>query len=708
MLAAGTRVSAKRAGRAEAEVARDKTVGWRFFPGIAHKSQEPNMIRNTIFWMLLGCFTHAAVTSAEEITLIHIGDTHYNTGSDDFEAQREQFQRLIDCMNALPGTPYPQEVGGSVGRPMGVFIVGDLTESRQADFDVLAEDWGLKGGDGRLDFPVFEGAGNHDGPPSTHPRGDVRRAIIARNPHRPHLASLSENQLHYSLNYQGVHFVQLNEYAGLDSDERYSGNRAYNRKGQAYGNPAEESLQFLKQTLAEHVGDSGRPVILFQHYGFDGWPLNPWGDELAWWTEEQALRLWETIEGYNVIALMVGHDHSHNVMQWNGIPVYHMDAVRGYAVYRITGEELVRVVRYPQEGRWGPVHRQSTSVFAGPPDELVQGPYLVYNNDPSNMTLLWRTERPSKTTLRWGRENFRLELGEVQVEPYEEGDGLYRVTLTDLEPNTRYVYQLQVGNQFAPGMFYTAPAPDADRVKFLIYGGTGQGVAEHERISQALYDKIYEDPAYHSLLLHAGDWVPQIDRLSAWDAHFFNRSARHTRYVQARLPIVGAVGLHQGNTELFQQLFPFPYAGAAYHSFRYGPVHVTVMDALADYSEGSDQYQWLVDDLKNATAPWKILVHTGRHALEHESPAGEAARKGLHSLCEEHEVSLVIDGTSRGYAHTRVGSVQYLGLGPAPSEREDEPDTLFFGALQIEGSTLNLEVFDDAGQRVETVERTAE
>jgi cytolysin (calcineurin-like family phosphatase) len=29
-------------------------------------------------------------------------------------------------------------------------------------------------------------------------------------------------------------------------------------------------LQFLAEDLASEVGDSGRPVILMQHYGFDG------------------------------------------------------------------------------------------------------------------------------------------------------------------------------------------------------------------------------------------------------------------------------------------------------------------------------------------------------------------------------------------------------------------------------------------------------
>ncbi len=647
-----------------------------------------------------------ALAEENEITFIHIGDTHYNTRSDNFEEQRERFRNVIAAMNELPGTPYPRAVGGVAGTPMGVFVVGDLTESRQSDFDAFAEDWGLKGGDGLLDFPLYEGAGNHDGPPSTHPRGDVRRSIIERNPNRPHLTALSDNKLHYALDYKGVHFVQLNEYAGIDNDQRYPGNQAYNRKGQSYGNPAELSLQFLEKTLAENVGDSGRPVMLFQHYGFDGWPLNPWGDALAWWTEEQALRLWEAIEPYNVIAILVGHDHSHNVMQWNGIPVYHMDALRGFAVYRLREDEMVRVVRNPSSREWGPVHRQSTDINAAMPDELLQGPYLIYNDDPSQMTVLWRTSEKTDVQFRWGREHFRYELGTVEVEPHNEELNLYRITLTDLEPNTRYTYQLKVGGKYAPGMFYSAPAKDADKVKFLVYGATATGHAEQENISKALYAKIYEDPAYHSLLIHAGNWLPRIDRIRDWDQQFFarHRAIRHARYMQARMPLMGTVGKRAGDTALFRELFPYDYAGGNYHSFRYGPVHVTVMDPYEDFSRNSPQYQWLAADLAETDAPWKILIFNGPESWQAGGPAATRARNLLQPLLEEHGVKLVIDGSTAGYNRTAFGEIEYVGLGAeAAPQRRDAAYTMHFGTVQVEDGTLTLEIFDDSGEKVDTL-----
>lgn len=661
-----------------------------------------------VLLVLLSCSVQKAdaYPQDDEITFIHIGDTHYNTRSDDYQEQRERFSRTIEIMNRIPGTPYPEELGGSVGTPFGVFVVGDLTESRQSDFDSFVEDWGLKGGDGLLDFPVYEGAGNHDGPSSTHPGGYVRRAIIERNPERPHLASLSENELHYSLDYKGVHFVQLNEYAGPENDIRYPGNPAYNRKGRAYGNPAELSLQFLEKTLSENVGNSGRPVVILQHYGFDGWPLSPWGDELAWWTEEHALRLWETIAGYNVIAILVGHGHNHSILDWNGIPVFQMDSYRGFGVYRIRDGELVRVVRNLEDDSWGEVSRgYSTSVFAGRPEELVQGPYMVYRDDPSEMTLLWRTDREMEVELRWGRTGFQFESGEKLASPVDNEYNLYRAVLTDLDPNARYTYQLKMGEKYELGMFYSAPDHNADRVKFMIYGSTAAGKPEHENISSALYDKIFDDPAYHSFLMHTGNWVPRVSSISSWDVNYFFYGSEkpYPAYIHKRMPVMGPAG-HESGTSLAEKLFPYNYAEGPWYSFRYGPVHVTVIDPFSDLEEGSPQYEWLVNDLDSAEAPWSIVVAGSDLSDGKGHSESTHVYEAVSHICGEYGVDLLIGRSSEGYSRGRVGNTEYVGIGAGQYLPGPGSHRMYFATVQVEDGILSLQVFNDKGEAVPTLE----
>ena len=411
----------------------------------------------------------SAEPGGRDVTFLHISDQHYSA-----EPEGDSLAATIKAMNALPGTAYPAALGGEVTKLRGVILTGDLTNSGSPeDWQKFTAHWGLTGKEGLVQYPVYEGAGNHDGAPSSTSKdrvGYVRRQIIERNKDRVGVVNRSENGLHYSWDWDDVHFVQLNEYAGLDDDERYPGNNEYGRKRQSYGNPAEMSLQFLEQDLASQVGDSGRPVILAQHYGLFGFALHPWGDKEAWWTEEHALRLWEIIEGYNVISILAGHDGSENVFEWHGIQNRHMDDAVRFGVYRITDDKMTVAKRNSESGKWENIWMQSTNINSSLPPELVQGPYLVYPGELGEMTVCWRTNSNISCTLKWDDDQFFYKDGIVEVEPYDKDRHLYKYTITDLKPNSSVNYTLEINGKYAPGMFYAAPA-GSDKVKFFVDGG---------------------------------------------------------------------------------------------------------------------------------------------------------------------------------------------------------------------------------------------
>lgn len=82
-------------------------------------------------------------------------------------------------------------------------------------------------------------------------------------------------------------------------------------------------MAFLKQDLAEQIGDSDRPVVLFWHYGLRGWGLD------KWWTEEDLASLKSALAGYNVILIIHGHEHRYERYEWAGY-----DVVMAPAPYR--------------------------------------------------------------------------------------------------------------------------------------------------------------------------------------------------------------------------------------------------------------------------------------------------------------------------------------------------------------------------------------
>ena len=94
-------------------------------------------------------------------------------------------------MNALPGTEYPQEIGGGkVGVPRGVLHNGDITnDAKEKQWQMFVRDYGLTGKEGRLKYPVYETFGNHDGGPGLV----VRKAIKERNRGRVGLTEISAN-----------------------------------------------------------------------------------------------------------------------------------------------------------------------------------------------------------------------------------------------------------------------------------------------------------------------------------------------------------------------------------------------------------------------------------------------------------------------------------------------------------------------------------
>jgi cytolysin (calcineurin-like family phosphatase) len=230
-----------------------------------------------------------------------VSDSHYG------KSDRAKNIATVARLNRMEGAGLPGWLTGKVGKPLGVIHCGDVLDSpSDSAYRMFEEDYGLTG-EARLKMPVYETFGNHDGGLAQ----TVRQATIRRNPMRPGLAAISENGLHYSWDWNGVHFVNLGSYPGnewIDS----CGWCHY------FKDPFREPLysrNFLRHDLARNVGASGRPVVLVQHYGWDDFSK-------LWWTRPDMDSLAEVIRPYHVIGIFHGHSHAVEHRTWNGIPVW--------------------------------------------------------------------------------------------------------------------------------------------------------------------------------------------------------------------------------------------------------------------------------------------------------------------------------------------------------------------------------------------------
>jgi hypothetical protein len=261
-------------------------------------------------------------------------------------------------------------------------------------------------------------------------------------------------------------------------------------------------------------------------------------------------------------------------------------------------------------------------------------PYMIYENNPASMTVLWQDDATESNVISWGTDT-SYALGSATISEYGT-DHQHKYQIPGLDPATKYFYKVEAtagGTLYGAGSFTTAPATSANAVKFLAYGDTR---SQPFVMDAVVREMRMVDPSFKTIAIQAGDWVVN-DNDTYWGSstgtpsgttnEWFNNNAE-TQGFLSEIPVNGVKGNHEqsggisGYSKYFPKYYPFPYQFATenatnpgyfnklYWSFDYGPVHFTVVDQYTTpYTVGSDQYNWLVNDLRTTTKPWKVLLY---------------------------------------------------------------------------------------------------
>jgi len=270
--------------------------------------------------------------------------------------------RHVAALNGIAGRQWPAEIGGvatglrsaggRIAAPLGLVTGGDITDDGGGQVTEPSEGTQLlqfsqryqQGvGPDRVHMPVYVGLGNHDldqnGPP---PHVDWYRRELRDYVEINHRAGVffkppvpaTEYDIDtdcYSWDWGGLHLVQTHRFAG-DT-----------------GHGAVSSLPWLKQDLATYAGD-GRPVVLFQHYGWDSFSTERWDPDGRtyddqgngpphWWSDADRQALLAAIKGYNVVGVFHGHQHEvPMIYQRDGLDIVKPKAafMGGFALARVT------------------------------------------------------------------------------------------------------------------------------------------------------------------------------------------------------------------------------------------------------------------------------------------------------------------------------------------------------------------------------------
>ncbi|MEI9418415.1 LysR family transcriptional regulator [Mesorhizobium sp. Cs1321R2N1] len=282
------------------------------------------------------------------------GDVSRLLQDDEIDAALERPLEVPDWVSSTPLFHSPFAI--IAGTPLGLAVGGDITDDGGGQITEPSEGTQLlqfsqryqQGmGPDRVHVPVYVGLGNHDldqnGPPHHVDwyRREMRdyvevnhRAGVFFKPPVPAISYDVDTDC-YSWDWGGLHLLQTHRFAG------------------DIGHGADNSLPWLKQDLATYAAD-GRPVILFQHYGWDSFSMERWdtvkrvfddGGKGAphWWSDADRQALLAALKGYNVVAVFHGHQHEvPMIYQRDGLDLFKPKAayMGGFALARVTDDSL--------------------------------------------------------------------------------------------------------------------------------------------------------------------------------------------------------------------------------------------------------------------------------------------------------------------------------------------------------------------------------
>jgi hypothetical protein len=373
---------------------------------------------------------------AADLTWFAFSDCHYGSG----EPPRTTHEK-VEWINSLPGSAFPAGIEGVVGKPRAVIMSGDLIDhgadaaKYPAEWASYLAEFGVNG-EGKCKFPVFEGMGNHDWNKNLFMYDKIAERNLKRK-ELGYIQNISENGYHYSWDWDGIHFVNLNIFPG----NQWAG------EADTYGAGAHDPLfsrDFLAKDLKEKVGNSGRPVILIHHFR----PI----DE-NWWTFSAADKYHRIIQDYNVIVIMVGHQGGGVSNLWRGINWASSNGE--LEVFRVTPDNTLLAVGRSSQTTWNkPLQKKiyfshETSGLPAVINNVEWTSKVTQNSATLSGKILYAAAEGSEVTIYWGKKDGGDVPGawensqKVGVKKVGE---VFSAAISGLQPWTGYHYRCHVAN----------------------------------------------------------------------------------------------------------------------------------------------------------------------------------------------------------------------------------------------------------------------
>jgi PKD repeat protein len=283
------------------------------------------------------------------------------------------------------------------------------------------------------------------------------------------------------------------------------------------------------------------------------------------------------------------------------------------------------------------------------------------------VVIAWNNATAGVGSVSWGRDTLSL----TNVISESSANQIHAITISSLQPNTKYYYQATCGNfQSAVEYFYTAKPDSVRQLDFVVYGDCGFDDTQEDEIS-ALMATQNQD---------FGLVVGDVDQLvgAAYDVDYFQHYTnilKHTCHFTA----IGNHDIITNNTN-YVDAFVLPHnnpdSSELYYSFTWGNALFIALDGNIDYTAGSDQYNWLQSQLQCNNYEWTFVFF-------HQPPWTDAwdityyipftpfylyqgntdMRTSIVPLFEQYHVDVVLNGHAHDYQRGSYNGVNYFIAG---------------------------------------------
>lgn len=267
-----------------------------------------------------------------------------------------------------------------------------------------------------------------------------------------------------------------------------------------------------------------------------------------------------------------------------------------------------------------------------------------------------KATRKSETVLR---SYPGADIGIIGLLPYETEYIQHTVTLSGLKPDTKYSYRVgnaEKGWWSDAGVIETAGGNDDAFTFFYLSDPQAQRESHYETYNEVITTAkgLYPDAKF---VVSAGDQVDLGTNSKHWN-YFLNSSKAFLN-----MPFMPTTGNHEDSGYVLKNNFTLPNVPnqdedtGTYYSYDYNDVHFTVLNTndIVDDKLSDEQLNWLINDVKNSDASWKILVlHKALYSngSHYDDDEVVGMRSQLSALLPYLGVDLVLQGHDHVYLRT--------------------------------------------------------